>query len=359
MQVLFGIRNRLRAHVSDDFQRKRQQMIILLLILGTISAGMSILNIVTHKGTLLIATAVFAGFSYIAAFIGYLDKKSMKWSSLMLGIEIISLFIFFIINGGTEGFSTIWLLLLPACGLFALGKKPGSIMSGIMLLALIFFFYTPVGRGMLQCTDYTDSFMMRFPIVYVAFWITGLFLEVVREETYKQLVESRQKYEYLSKHDALTGLFNRIGFNKEMDRVIAGYEDNKTFALMIIDVDLFKSINDKYGHPVGDVVLHNIGHAIAEFFADKDAVACRWGGEEFAVLLSGDSALDYKKIAEELRAFIGNSILEEENQIKNTISIGCASSDRLKQVDAAKIVIAADQMLYEAKESGRNQVKYI
>lgn len=359
MQALQGIRKGLKTHVSDDFQRKRQQMIILLLVIGTISGGMAILNIATHKEVLLIATACFCVVSYIAAFIGHLDKKGMTWSSSIFGTEVILLFVFFIINGGTEGFSTIWLLLIPACGLFALGIKIGSLMSAAVLAALIFFFYTPIGRNLLQCTDYTDSFMMRFPIIYVAFWIIGLFLEVVRDETYNQLVESRQKYEYLSKHDELTGLLNRIGFNREMDRVIAGYEENKTFALMIADVDFFKDINDKYGHSVGDIVLHNMSQVLTEFFADKDAVACRWGGEEFAVLLSGESALDYINIAEELRAFIENTVLEEKHQIKNTISIGCASSDRLDEVDAAKIVIAADQMLYAVKESGRNQVKYI
>ena len=80
----------------------------------------------------------------------------------------------------------------------------------------IFFFWTPLGRSVLMY-EYTKEFMLRFPFVYVAFYIITLFIETSRSETRKQLASLEKKYEYLYRHDELTGILNRYGFYEALN----------------------------------------------------------------------------------------------------------------------------------------------
>ncbi len=344
-----------KEHVADDFQRRRHQLITLLLMLGCISGFMSVVNIITRQYSLLAATALFCVFSLASSWMGHVDKKGTRAASLLFSVEIVALFTYFILTGGTEGFSTIWLLLLPACGLFAFGIKQGSALSALLFVELIFFFHIPFGRELLLCRDYTETFLVRFPFVYLAFWLVGLFLELVREETYRQLAESRENYAFLSNHDTLTALYNRVGFNAEMDRAVAECAQGRKFALLIMDLDFFKNINDTYGHSAGDKVLRSVADTIRACLGTRRAAACRWGGEEFAILLFDEGADDYREIAENLRTAIALAEHEKEHHIRLTVSIGGVRSDELEELSAPKAVLTADEMLYKAKESGRNR----
>lgn len=125
-------------------------------------------------------------------------------------------------------------------------------LSFLQLLVLLFFFWTPMGRGLLMYS-YTESFMLRFPLLYIAFWCIGLLFEVIREATQKELENARNRFERLYRQDALTGLYNRYGFNEELDKLLESRKDSLAFA--IVDLDHFKNINDTYGHSQGDIVL--------------------------------------------------------------------------------------------------------
>ena len=350
------LRQSIAAQVVDDFQRKRKQMIWLLIILGVVGLGMSVLNFFTGKHQLMIATFVFGVFSLVSGFIGSLDKKNYKIASVLFAIEVFLLFSYFIINGGTEGFSTIWLLLLPACGAFALGIRVGGTLSLIVYFELVFYFYTPIGRSLLQCNSYTESFLQRFPILYFVFLLIGMLLELVREETYIQLEDSRRKYEFISKHDILTKIYNRVGFNEEIDKCFLSLENGKSFALLILDIDYFKKVNDTYGHSTGDKVLCQVADRIKSTINEYDAIVCRWGGEEFAILINGEDTEAYVQIAESVRTAVSVPMHVGKNNISVTISVGAVCSDRVDDVNASRIVTRADAELYKAKSEGRNRV---
>jgi len=266
--------------------------------------------------------------------------------------EGVSLCGFFCISGTPEGFSALWTCFIPSFTLTLLGNKGGSIYSGLTFLMVALLFWTPMGRGLLQY-EYTDSFMLRFPMIYLAFFAMALFLETARTETQRHLLEAERRYQHLYKHDALTGIYNRYGFNERMDEVFADPKV-KEITLMIVDLDFFKRVNDTYGHDMGDVVLCFAADLICSQ-AGKGAVVCRWGGEEFTVLLW--DGRDPVEQAERIRQTVEkNSVREGDTDIHITVSIGvCTATDR-KSITISQLVKRADECLYEAKKGGRNQV---
>lgn len=156
--------------------------------------------------------------------------------------------------------------------------------------------------------------------------------------------------------DVLTGLFNRRYldeiFAKKLNRT---KRKESSLAVIMLDIDHFKSFNDTYGHTAGDELLSMLGELLRKQTRQSD-VACRYGGEEFIILLS-DTPLDVAtKRAEEIRRSFEESYIRfEEKKLRATISIGIAIyPDHGEQPEA--LIIQADQALYQAKSNGRNQV---
>lgn len=162
----------------------------------------------------------------------------------------------------------------------------------------------------------------------------------------------KDKISELNQHintDPLTGLFNRRGmdiFIKELKKM------HSEFAVLMIDVDHFKQVNDKYGHDQGDAVLISLAQQIKKNFREND-VCCRLGGEEFVVLVHSTDAHAVYKAAERLRTRMEN--LSYEHMPPITISIGIAFYPEENE-DIQEIFKMADNRLYQAKNQGRNQV---
>jgi len=157
--------------------------------------------------------------------------------------------------------------------------------------------------------------------------------------------------------DALTGLYNRRVFERRLDeehRRARRY--GKSYALLMLDVDHFKGINDQYGHPAGDAVLAALGRLLALQVRDVDTAA-RYGGEEFAVILPEISSGAVKEIGERVCRRIAATpfTLPDGRQIHVTVSIGISSYPGCA-ADVRSLVSTADQALYLAKQAGRNRV---
>ena len=167
--------------------------------------------------------------------------------------------------------------------------------------------------------------------------------------------DERQYYEDIATHDNLTGIYNRFFFiDATKLELKASIRDKRPVALFMIDIDHFKSINDTYGHDVGDTVLKEFVHIIKNRLRESDVLA-RWGGEEFIVTLPSTSIKDAKHVANTIRKSIEEAIFSGVKHL--TCSIGISILQDHDTIDT--MVKRADMGLYEAKASGRNCVKVI
>ncbi|WDQ16643.1 GGDEF domain-containing protein [Rhodopirellula sp. P2] len=158
--------------------------------------------------------------------------------------------------------------------------------------------------------------------------------------------------------DALTGAMNKRFLTEAMDRELSrSTRAQLQMAVIMLDIDHFKSVNDTHGHLVGDDVLRTFGQRIQAFCRADDMLA-RYGGEEFCLLLAATGREDAMEIAERCRATIADTPFATSiGPLPITASFGVAVSDPDQAQSVKDLIGSADQQLYEAKRSGRNQVR--
>lgn len=159
--------------------------------------------------------------------------------------------------------------------------------------------------------------------------------------------------------DALTGVPNRHYFTQALSRAWRRERRSGRQAILMIDIDHFKLLNDRYGHPVGDGCLRDVAGALQRALGRPDDVLARYGGEEFIVLLHDSPAAGAQLVAERLRVAVQNLRIENQDSPERvvTVSIGVASAELDGEAAAVRLVEDADRALYQAKCAGRNQVK--
>ncbi|MDB2562546.1 diguanylate cyclase [Sulfurimonas sp.] len=159
------------------------------------------------------------------------------------------------------------------------------------------------------------------------------------------------EYKHEASYDALTQVYNRNMFNRLVDiKINAAKDKDISFVFIIFDIDFFKSVNDKYGHLVGDDVLIKLVNIIQAHTRESDLFA-RWGGEEFVLALDTSIEKGFS-IANNLRSFIEENVFDTVGQI--TCSFGITEFQKNDTLDS--MILRADTALYEAKENGRNKV---
>lgn len=173
----------------------------------------------------------------------------------------------------------------------------------------------------------------------------------------KNITERKQWEKELKKlamTDPLTGLANRNQYNKKLKEAAAlSLRSDQPFALMLLDLDKFKPVNDLYGHPIGDLLLQHVSQVLLSCCRETDTVA-RLGGDEFAIILSSTTKpFDTHTLAQRIIKQICEPVILEENTIQIGISIGISIFPELAS-DIEALQTQADDALYEAKEGGRN-----
>jgi len=207
--------------------------------------------------------------------------------------------------------------------------------------------------------NYAIAFMLMVYGVYIALIGVRTNKEYLRAFSIEgELNQQRQELEELNKVDPLTHIFNRGHFNTTYDLLwYQAIRYNKPISLLLIDIDHFKSINDNYGHLFGDKALKHVAHIIDQAGQRKTDLVCRFGGEEFAMLLT-DTELSYAgEIAEKLRVAIQQTVFKTQYVSLNiTASIGVATMLPVRGDNANMLIEMADVALYQAKSAGRNKV---
>lgn len=172
-------------------------------------------------------------------------------------------------------------------------------------------------------------------------------------KTYNKMREAnllqRKQLSYEATHDKLTDLYNRRGFEALLDVLDLSYA-----AVLLVDLDNFKAVNDTYGHNAGDKVLTKLSHALLEQFGD-DGFVCRFGGDEFVVVMENTPPAMQEYLSEKILA-INETLKDSEKDGVAPISISVGVSFCNGSADVEKLLKHADASLYEAKETGKGNV---
>lgn len=173
----------------------------------------------------------------------------------------------------------------------------------------------------------------------------------------RKLEENQKKLENLANIDGLTALLNRRKFDDYLRDEISAHQKQSTLALLIIDIDNFKSVNDTYGHQTGDEALQLVSKIIKKHTRQNDITA-RYGGEEIAVILPHTTGQEAEKLAERIRMAVEKqAILNPSIDLLHlTVSIGVSSFPDDADTDV-KLIAAADNAMYLAKQEGRNRIR--
>jgi diguanylate cyclase (GGDEF)-like protein len=193
-------------------------------------------------------------------------------------------------------------------------------------------------------------------------YVTKPFDPVELRARARAALRSRRLHDLLATRaqlDGLTGIWNRAHLDERLaEESSAADRHRRPLAVVLLDIDHFKAINDQYGHPFGDMVLQCVAKTLGDKVRVSDTL-CRYGGEEFAIILresAGDHALT---AAERMRVAIEAMPLSHpQRRVHVTASFGVACNHSLPmRVTPRELLAAADAALYEAKQAGRNRVR--
>ena len=176
----------------------------------------------------------------------------------------------------------------------------------------------------------------------------------------RKLGEANVQLREYSRRDPLTGVYNRRHFREAFEQALAACKGSGgPLALLLLDLDHFKRINDTHGHLAGDDCLNHAARRIEEVAAPRGGVVARFGGEEFVVVLPGLDAQEALQVAEAIRLHIHQLPVESGGkQIRLSASIGLHTVDGERGDAPEEIIRIADEALYRAKDDGRNCVRH-
>ncbi|MDX3772670.1 GGDEF domain-containing protein [Chromatiaceae bacterium AAb-1] len=177
--------------------------------------------------------------------------------------------------------------------------------------------------------------------------------------TLDELAEKNRQLEQQSLLDNLSGIYNRSYFDKTMQAELRrSRREQRYLALLLLDIDHFKQINDQYGHLTGDRVIRAVAERIALCLKRGTEKLCRYGGEEFAIILPNTDSQGAFVLAEQIRQRLADTPLLVQGQaLQVHVSIGSYAALADADSDADQYIMYADTALYRAKAAGRNQVQ--
>jgi diguanylate cyclase (GGDEF)-like protein len=240
----------------------------------------------------------------------------------------------------------VWVLGFPLLTHFLLGSRLGLINTAVFMSLATALYLQRFAPGADDIGAWVE--FANVAICGLLFVIVSHAYERYREQTVRQLLD-------MAWTDPLTGLRNRARLEEIVEQQLALAGRGQTLSLLLIDVDHFKDINDRYGHEAGDRALVVVAGLIAERMRRSDYLF-RVGGEEFLALLPGCDLAQAAGIATEIRELIADSTIEGLRREELTVSIGVAQHGPDGE-DFKTLFHEADQRLYQGKQQGRNHVE--
>lgn len=268
-------------------------------------------------------------------------------------IVVTLLFTYIAVQALEDGSAIIWLFAYPPVIFYISEARVGifACAGGLIALALLF---SPLGDAILTL-PYSPDFRLTMMAALGFEMVTCYILDQSRRRSKLGLLKLAAEFEYAAKHDALTGLANRREALEQLDTEYQRYlRNNRPFSVLLMDIDLFKAINDTYGHHTGDALINLVAHTLREQCRKVDTLA-RWGGEEYLALLPETGSDEAVQMANRIReAIASSSVPVDEQPVCATISIGVSEIQGKESID--RLLQRADEALYLAKTRGRNRV---
>ncbi len=260
----------------------------------------------------------------------------------------------------------IFMIGTPIIGLALFPRRMVLITTMIASATMIFLAFAGVSGWIPYAPMFVDGGLLdlknhsRFYFCSQMFFMLppSLIILVMSDLILKQWHKRGHEVTLLSQLDSLTGLYNRRTINEHMERLVENSDGQEQVAALLLDLDFFKSINDTYGHMIGDEVLRTVAQSLQHSMRKHD-VAGRFGGEEFIVVLSGADREVGMAVAERIRANVEAIRISAScggKKISITTSIGVATCTPTDLTRIHDMVMYADQALYQAKHQGRNRV---
>ncbi|MGX5173085.1 GGDEF domain-containing protein [Aliikangiella sp. IMCC44653] len=292
------------------------------------------------------------------------ERSARLWRMIFSGLSLMQaacwgwLFALSIVE---PAFEPVRFVLVLALGGIASGAMSAlSPRLGLVLLNISLILVPGIVVSLLLKSDYSMAILISIFLGYLSMLAYRSNREYLRAfEIEIELDRQKKELQRINQIDPLTLIYNRGHFNTTFQfQWNSGIRSQKPQSLLLIDVDHFKSINDRYGHLFGDDCLIYIAQAIHGIAKRKTDLIARFGGEEFAVLLSNTSQKEAEQLAESIRLEIQeNPFKQGETLLNATVSIGVACILPNSSISSNQLIDNADKALYAAKNAGRNQVK--
>jgi len=224
----------------------------------------------------------------------------------------------------------------------------------------IFFPLALFALGMVVLRNHFVAGAIAIGIGMASYSIRTTLLQIRYIQAQRELKAARDRLEEISLQDSLTGIANRRSFDRTLESEWhRAMRTRHPLSLLIIDLDHFKYLNDRHGHPYGDKCLIEVAHALRGTAARSGDLVARYGGEEFGAILPSTSGDHAEVIAERMQAAVAALKIENETEVGKylSISIGISSYTFPETGSPAALIDASDRALYKAKQSGRNRIE--
>lgn len=341
-----------RVAPEIDQQRKRFQLFFVSYVTSWVMLFFAFRSF--HHGDAVLS-AILLGFigAFLLNIVMYHLSGDLNRACNAGSFIVIAFVLGLVYHGGHENTALYWLFPFPTLLFGLLGARRGLIVNSSVACCVLALLVWPE----LTLAEYREAekyrFMASLVIVIMVSWLN----EAGRRHNLESMDELQRQKEILANTDVLTQLPNRRFLDHTLPQHLKA-QPSAYFPLALIacDLDHFKQINDQYGHAIGDLALQHVARILASNLRQQD-IACRYGGEEFLLLLPHCQPEHCVRIAESLRKLIENAPFQPDPQqppIPLTGSFGIASCASLDHLQLA--IQQADLQMYSAKQAGRNQV---
>ena len=335
--------------INQEIDRYKKVVLIALLRL-TIFAG-CVFPILNFKRGLFLLASLELVVTLITLWMYFsvkntLDQKKVELFSLAYTLLFFSTMMLAFSASGISNTIFIWAFTIPMISYLLLGIRNGFIITAIFYLLTIFTLIRNYNINDIENITFANIFFAA-----LGFWGLSHIYE-------KANFLTKQKLNKMAIYDKLTGLHNRTMLNQIFSEIVSQAQlEKQHISFIAFDLDLFKDINDQFGHVAGDEVLKKFSKMLSQNLP-KNTAAFRLGGEEFAVIYPCDSLDQAIDLAESLRLKTENILIKHDDKtIKITVSAGVAINNPI-DANLTNILKLSDKRLYQAKSEGRNRVIY-